>query len=134
MAKSLIFLLCAYAGDPELDAPVPAALARDLHPATRQKRLSIYYAHAQVILNSMHQYHPRLHMIYIRHMAKTLIYLLCACAGDTELDAPVPAALARDLHPATWRGLQLGGELQDFHLYGDKVHRRHCLPESSSEY
>ena len=38
-------------------------------------------------------------MIYIRHMAKTLIYLLCACAGDTELDAPVPAALACDLHP-----------------------------------
>ena len=67
-------------------------------------------------------------------MAKALIYLLCACAGDTELDAPIPAAFARDLHPATWRGLQLGGELQDFHLYGDQVHRCHCLPESSGEY
>jgi hypothetical protein len=56
--------LCACAGDPELDAPLPATPARDLYPATWRGHL-LSFAHAQVILNSMHRYQPRLHVIYI---------------------------------------------------------------------
>ncbi len=150
--------LWACAGDPELDAPLPATLTRDLYPAMWRGHL-LSFAHAQVILNSMHRYQPRLHVIYIpprgedtywglrmrrwswtrctatshactwsRHVWRTLIEL-CACAGDPELDASLPATPARDLYPATWRGDQLRGELQDFYLHWDEVHRRHRIPE-----
>jgi hypothetical protein len=54
--------LCACAGDSELDAPLSATLARDLYPDTWHL---LSFAHAQVILNSMHRYQPRLHVIYI---------------------------------------------------------------------
>jgi hypothetical protein len=82
--------LCACAGDPELDAPLPATPARDLYlntwhllsfahaqvilnsmhryrdlyPTTWRGHL-LSFAHAQVILNSMHRYQPRLHVICI---------------------------------------------------------------------
>jgi hypothetical protein len=60
----ILFELCACAGDPELDAPLPATSARDLYPATWRGYL-LSFEHAQVILNSMHRYQPRLHVIYI---------------------------------------------------------------------
>ncbi len=59
--------LCACAGDPELDAPLPATITRDVTyiPLRGNALILLIFAHAQVILNSMHRYQPRLHVIYI---------------------------------------------------------------------
>ena len=53
--------------------------------------------------------------------------------GDFELNAQVPAAVARDLHQPSRGGSRRHRELSHFHLPGDQVHCRHRLPESQGE-
>ncbi len=124
--------LCTCADSPDLDAtPLITAPARDLlvHPHTWQGHWPCWslrmrrWSWTRCTATS----HACTWSIS-RHVERTLIEL-CACAGDPELDAPLPATPARDLYPATWRGDQLRGELQDFYLHWDQVHRCHRIPE-----
>ena len=54
-------------------------------------------------------------------------------AGDSELDAQVPAAAARDLHQPPGGGRRRHRELPHFHFPGDQVYCGHRLPEPSGE-
>jgi len=56
-----------------------------------------------------------------------------ACTDNTELDAQVPAAVSRRLRQPQDRGRVPDGELQNFHLFRDEVHRRHRLPEPQGQ-
>ena len=62
---------------------------------------------------------------------------ICGVTDNPELDAPVPAAGA----PHSAEGGAGGGDhrpggagLQDVHLSGDCVHRRHRLPEPAGQF
>ena len=69
------------------------------------------------------------------HVSSSSISILfqSPLAGDSELDAQVPAATARDLHQPPGGGRRRHRELPHFHFPGDQVHRGHRLPEPSGE-
>jgi hypothetical protein len=64
-------------------------------PPRRKRIIFLIFAHAQVILNSMHRHQYRLHVTYIPPRGKYIdLADLCACAGDPELDASLLTAPA----------------------------------------
>ena len=73
------------------------------------------------------------------HVSSSLIFVSIAILfqrplpGDSELDAQVPAATARDLHQPPGGGRRRHRELPHFHFPGDQVHRSHHLPEPPGE-
>ena len=73
------------------------------------------------------------------HVSSSLIFVSISILferplpGDSELDAQVPAATARDLHQPSGGGRRRHRELPHFHFPGDQVHRGHRLPEPSGE-